>query len=169
MLNRIVYALCLLIALTGAPVFAANGSYQNALNLNWIDLIPENERNIAPPPRPLVNHDGEAPKQLKFGTVRQDLDGKLITIPGFVIPLEGDDKKVTEFLLVPFLGACIHVPPPPPNQIVYVKYEGGAPVNGLWDLVTITGIMHTDGVSSDLGDSGYLLQGTGIEKYVPQD
>ena len=51
------------------------------------------------------------------------LDGKLVKIPGYMVPLEDDSEVVSEFLLVPYVGACIHTPPPPPNQIVQVKYE----------------------------------------------
>lgn len=163
MFNKMVSLLCLAISMLGLPAMAGNVS-SSAVELGWLDLIPENERNM-PRPGLVASHDGERPEQVKIGTVRKDLNGKLIKIPGFVIPLEGDDKKVTEFLLVPFLGACIHVPPPPPNQIVYVKYEGGAPVNGLWDLVSITGTLRTEGVDTDLGDTGYLLEGIGLEKY----
>jgi uncharacterized protein len=159
-----VYVLFLIVGMMGLPAFATDSS-ASVMTLDWLDLIPESERNMPPPQRALVNHDGERPEQLKFGSVRSDLNGKQVKIPGFVIPLEGDDKKVTEFLLVPFLGACIHVPPPPPNQIVYVKYKGGAPVNGLWDLVSITGTLRTEGVSSELGDTGYLLEGIALEKY----
>ncbi|MGX9416396.1 DUF3299 domain-containing protein [Vibrio sp. WJH972] len=158
------FAFLLLFFCCSPSVLASINSDEVATNIEWLDLIPEEERNIVYE-RPLADHDGDAPPQLLVGTVRQDLNGKKIKIPGFVIPLEGDDSKVTEFLLVPFLGACIHVPPPPPNQIIYVKYAGGAPTNGLWDLVWITGILRTDGVSSELGETGYLLEGVDIEKY----
>ena len=155
----------LLLLVNTASVMALDSSVNgSAKNIQWVDLIPENERNIVYE-RPLADHNGDAPPQLLVGSVRRDLDGQVIKIPGFVIPLEGDETMVTEFLLVPFLGACIHVPPPPPNQIVYVKYDGGAPIDGLWDLVTITGILRTEGVSSELGETGYLLEGIGIEKY----
>lgn len=163
MFKKWVGLLCLTASILGMPALAANAA-SAALEVTWLDLIPENERNM-PRPGLMASHDGERAEQVKIGTVRQDLNGTLVKIPGFVIPLEGDDKKVTEFLLVPFLGACIHVPPPPPNQIVYVKYEGGAPVNGLWDLVSITGTLRTQGVDTDLGDTGYLLEGVAIEKY----
>ena len=56
--------------------------------------------------------------------VRQ-LQGKRVSIPGFMVPLEDDAQEVTEFLLVPYAGACIHVPPPPPNQMVYVQLMHG--------------------------------------------
>ena len=49
-----------------------------------------------------------------------ELAGQNLALPGFVLPLEYDGKKVTEFLLVPWVGACIHTPPPPPNQMVHV-------------------------------------------------
>jgi len=60
-------------------------------------------------------------------SVRADLDGKTVSIGGYMLPLEYSGTKVTEFLLVPYLGACIHVPPPPPNQIVHVKIAQGSP------------------------------------------
>jgi hypothetical protein len=51
----------------------------------------------------------------------EDLNGRIVRMPGYLLPLDVIGAKVTEFLLVPYIGACIHVPPPPPNQIVYVK------------------------------------------------
>ena len=60
----------------------------------------------------------------------QSLDGKRVHIGGYVVPLDFDATRVKEFLLVPFVGACIHVPPPPANQIVYVKTEQGFDVQG---------------------------------------
>src|ERR1700731_4244525 len=62
-------------------------------------------------------------KRAAASTVNPAIDGKMIRIPGYVLPLEFSGTKVTEFLLVPWVGACIHTPPPEPNQIVYVKPE----------------------------------------------
>ena len=56
-------------------------------------------------------------------TANTELNGKSIRIPGYLLPLEFKDKGVTEFLLVPWVGACIHTPPPPPNQIVHVVLD----------------------------------------------
>ena len=58
-------------------------------------------------------------------TANADLNDKNIRMPGYLLPLEFENRKVTEFLLVPWVGACIHTPPPPPNQIVHVKLENG--------------------------------------------
>ena len=52
--------------------------------------------------------------------VVDDLDGRYVLLPGYVVPLEFSDSRIIEFLLVPWVGACIHKPPPPANQIVHV-------------------------------------------------
>ncbi|MBD0786669.1 DUF3299 domain-containing protein [Vibrio sp. Y2-5] len=136
------------------------------VTLDWIDLIPESERNAALlPNKAPLNHDSDTPPQNMAGGFRDDLDGKQVRIPGFVIPLEGDDKVVTELLLVPYFGACIHVPPPPPNQILYVKFDKGVPIQGLWDVVYIVGTLNVEMVESDLGQAGYLINGVSVETY----
>ncbi len=136
------------------------------MTLDWIDLIPPAERNAIPPQRTTpIDHEKDTPPQNRYGGFRDDLDGQKVRMPGFVIPLEGDDKTVTELLLVPYFGACIHVPPPPPNQIVYVKFDKGAPLQGLWDVVYIVGTLRTQKVDSDLGQAGYLIEGVNVETY----
>ncbi|MDW6005083.1 DUF3299 domain-containing protein [Vibrio mangrovi] len=145
----------------------AQAQQESVLTLTWKDLIPAGERRQKPPVRTTpVDHENDTPPQLKMGGVRDDLNGKIVKIPGFVIPLEGDDKSVTEFLLVPFLGACIHVPPPPPNQIIYVKFEHGAPIRKLWDIVYVVGELKTETMNLDLGESGYVLYGQALEDYA---
>ncbi|OLQ89159.1 hypothetical protein BIY22_20365 [Vibrio panuliri] len=140
---------------------------EETLTLDWIDLIPEAERNqFDAMGMPLVtDHSGGAMEQSKLGTVRQELNGSQVKIPGFVIPLEGDDEKITEFLLVPYFGACIHVPPPPPNQILYVKFPKGAPIQQLWDVVYVIGTLKTETLNHELAETGYLLEGTEIAEY----
>ncbi|MGF1738680.1 DUF3299 domain-containing protein [Photobacterium satsumensis] len=146
--------------------FPLLSSANEALTLDWIDLVPEKERTqFNANQMPILNHDGEAANQSMIGNVREELNGSTVKIPGFVIPLEGDDKAVTEFLLVPYFGACIHVPPPPPNQIVYVKFPKGAPIQQLWDVVYVVGTLKTQSVSHDLAEVGYLLEGSAIEDY----
>ncbi|MGL4829805.1 MAG: DUF3299 domain-containing protein, partial [Vibrio sp.] len=123
-------ALILIASLVMAPLYSApllanqeatSTSEQDVLKLDWLDLIPEQERKLFDQQgMPMPDHNATEPaKQQQLGTVRTELNGSRVKIPGFVIPLEGDDQKVTEFLLVPYFGACIHVPPPPPNQIIY--------------------------------------------------
>lgn len=138
----------------------------DVLTLDWIDLVPEQERQqFNKNSMPILNHDGDVAKQSMIGKVRDELNGSKVKIPGFVIPLEGDDKVVTEFLLVPYFGACIHVPPPPPNQIIYVKFEKGAPIQQLWDVIYVVGTLRTQYISHDMAEVGYLLEGIALEEY----
>ena len=80
----------------------------------------------------------------------------MVRLPGYVLPLESEGNKVTEFLLVPFVGACIHTPPPPPNQIVHVRSQDGIEINGIYEAVWVTGQMRIDRREQSL----YLVDGT---------
>jgi hypothetical protein len=84
------------------------------------------------------------------------LDGLTVRLPGYVLPLEITGRKVTEFLLVPWVGACIHTPPPPPNQIVHVKTDTPFELSGLFMPVWITGRLSTGATKRSL----YLVDGT---------
>ena len=95
----------------------------------------------------------------KAAPVVEDLDGKKIKLPGFVVPLEGDGKKINEFLLVPYYGACIHVPPPPANQTVYVKVaQGDVEIREVFDTVWVSGTLSAKSFDSDLATAGYQLE-----------
>jgi hypothetical protein len=87
----------------------------------------------------------------------EDLHGRLVRMPGYLLPLEIIGAKVTEFLLVPYIGACIHVPPPPPNQIVYVKnIKKAYRHKGLNDPIWVTGKISVKSMTRDL----YLVDGS---------
>jgi uncharacterized protein len=93
------------------------------------------------------------------------LDGQLVKLPGFAIPLEGSGKDVRSFILVPYYGACIHVPPPPPNQTVIVQSPAGAEIRQAFDTVWVTGRMTVKHVSTEMADSGYTLHALKVEPY----
>ena len=92
-----------------------------------------------------------------------DLNGKRVRIGGYVVPLDFDATKVTEFLLVPFVGACIHVPPPPANQIIYVKSAQGITLKGEFDPVYVTGTITTEGQFTGLAETGYSIAADSVE------
>ncbi|MFD2178386.1 DUF3299 domain-containing protein [Veronia pacifica] len=142
---------------------AMNVSAAPELSLSWEDLVPESERLLYSD-QPIISHQGE-PIQSRLGKVRNELNNSFVGLSGFVIPLEGDVNSITEFLLVPFMGACIHVPPPPPNQIVYVKFDKGVPPSELWDIVYVTGKLRTVAVDTDGILSGYVLEGKAVRPY----
>jgi hypothetical protein len=103
---------------------------------------------------------------LKNDRVRPDLDGAKVRLPGFIVPLQTEgDGRVTEFFLVPYFGACIHVPPPPPNQIVLVRYGKGFPMQDLYAPIWIEGTLHTEKVSNDLADASYTFSADKVELY----
>ena len=131
--------------------------------LEWSDLVPENYEMATPD----LEHIGQAmagPQTINAPVV-QELNGKLVRIPGFVVPLEGDDDKVTEFLLVPYFGACVHVPPPPSNQLIYVKMPKGAPADAMYDPIWVIGTISTESWSGELAQVGYSMLGTDIAPY----
>lgn len=101
--------------------------------------------------------------------VVEALDGQQVRLPGFVVPLEFTDTEVREFLLVPYYGACIHVPPPPANQMVFVLSEWGAKINGLFDIVSVTGILRARASDSPYGAAGYTLEAEKVEPYVYEE
>ncbi len=102
----------------------------------------------------------------KEAPVVPELDGSLVRLPGFVVPLETDGNKVSAFLLVPYYGACIHVPPPPANQTVYVVTEQGKETRQeLFDTVWVTGMLQVKHTSNDVGDAGYTLYAEDVVPY----
>ena len=102
----------------------------------------------------------------KESPVVYDHDGKLIKIPGFVVPLEFGADTVSEFLLVPYYGACIHSPPPPANQTVYVKTEEDKPFKGgMFDTVWVTGTLVVEKIDSTYGPAGYRINATTVAPY----
>ena len=105
-------------------------------------------------------------KMVELAPVNNSLDGQNIKIPGFVVPIEGDGKAISEFLLVPYHGACIHVPPPPANQIVFVRSKDGkASARKLMETVWVTGTMKVEKAKNEIADAGYTLYADKIETY----
>ena len=102
---------------------------------------------------------------VRAAPVVRELDGQKVRLPGFVVPLDFEGTETSEFLLVPYFGACIHVPPPPSNQIVYVTTVAGYPLQELFDPVWVTGEIRTEAHLNEVGDAGYTLQATIIEPY----
>ncbi len=93
------------------------------------------------------------------------MNGVEVKIPGFIVPLEEDKGEVTEFLLVPYFGACIHTPPPPANQILHVRPQKGAKFRAM-DTVWVTGKLQTVRNDSMMGVSGYHVSAQSVTKYT---
>ncbi|MCY3677067.1 MAG: DUF3299 domain-containing protein [Gemmatimonadetes bacterium] len=105
----------------------------------------------------------------RTGEMSEELEsvaGQGVKVPGFMVPLEDWAGEVSEFLLVPYVGACVHTPPPPPNQLVYVKMENDqrVPVS-FWDPVWIHGILTVEKTTNLYGSVSFKMDGTSITPY----
>lgn len=151
----------------------------------WPDLIPQETQPVTPedfvfgddtdtldqsydPDLGGVMQDGmtpAAPGALDFANVVTEYNDVEVKIAGYVLPLDFEDTGVKEFLLVPYVGACIHVPPPPPNQIIYVTSEESIEVSGMFEPVWATGTLETASLSSELADVAYIMKLDKTEPY----
>jgi hypothetical protein len=129
----------------------------------------------------VVDIDGLLARRLEIRELRRqranavvpELNGQQVRMPGYALPLEFKDQKITEFLLVPWVGACIHTPPPPPNQIIYVKLEKGIENAGRFTPVWVTGEMAVKAATKNLFlvdgstgiDMGYALNADSVKPY----
>ena len=130
---------------------AANAQSEKVPSVMWEDL------------QQLDIGTGKAPASLK------KLDGSVVRVPGFVIPLEDNDQSVSEFLLVPYPMACIHVPPPPPNLIVHVKMDKGKKVDfNFYAPVWAQGRLKIQTTQNMYSDSSYFMTGMLVEPYKPE-
>jgi len=116
----------------------------------------------------IVQEGSEFDTMDQIGTynVVDGLDGQTIRLPGYVVPLDFNaDSEYDQFLLVPYFGACLHTPPPPPNQIVFVKSDPAMKIPNIYEPVWVEGVMKTGEFGSDLGNSAYELTLAKLDPY----
>ncbi|EGM78689.1 hypothetical protein Rhein_1261 [Rheinheimera sp. A13L] len=170
-----------LVAFTALPAKA-----EDYKTLEWTDLLPEEDLKKMEQLPEISHEGGEVPagsplnqayanqdpaaaawnEVLMSANVKGELNNKKVRVPGFIVPVEYDaDQNVTAFFLVPYFGACIHVPPPPPNQIIFVtnkqKIQGDMIYSPFW----ISGTLTTETMSHDLAKSAYSMKADKIEEY----
>ncbi|MEM1436526.1 MAG: DUF3299 domain-containing protein [Pseudomonadota bacterium] len=141
----------LITLLLGAPTLRAEPR-----ELGWDDLVPRSAAQL--------EEDGTLTPYPSSGTV-PELNGVEVKLPGFVVPLDMTSETVSSFLLVPYFGACIHQPPPPPNQTVYVTLEDAIAMETMYYPVWVTGTLATERNSSDLAEAGYTMTGLAVERF----
>ncbi len=170
-MNPIIRSLLLLLLLPPLTAAASDAPRE----IDWMALMPpEAEMEKMLDELNLNNLSDDDPRAqalleewIKNAPVVPEMDGQNIKLPGFVVPLELENRTIREFLLVPYFGACIHVPPPPTNQVVYVQSPAGQPYQGgQFDTVWVSGTLRVEQFSSELGDAGYRLEASVIEPYT---
>lgn len=141
--------------------------------IDWLDLLLPKDRatgglRVHPQASDYLTPDnGEiAPQEQNFD-VNAALDGVLVRIPGFIVPLDSDGAgKLRTFLLVPYMGACIHLPPPPPNQIVQVTLATPVPPTSIYAGYWVTGRLAVKRAVTRYGAVGWAMAGTRVEDYT---
>ncbi|SEB40232.1 hypothetical protein SAMN04490203_0026 [Pseudomonas taetrolens] len=146
---------------------------------DWLDLMPKSDQ-IALEQMPEIDHDSpEAngtftdkgglkqskglPAVMYSNKTVAAMNGKQIRLGGYPVPLETDTQgRSTLFFLVPYPGACIHVPPPPPNQLVLVRYPNGLKLDDIYTPLWVTGALKVESVSNDLADAAYALDASKV-------
>lgn len=139
------------------------------IELSWRDLVPDGGGETMERLRELgvVQHgDLSTPfDQETEAELTTEYNGKLVRIPGYLVPLEFSGQNVKLALLVPYVGACIHVPPPPPNQLILITAEAPYAAKSLFEPVWIEGIFETAAASTLLAEVGYTILAQEIAPY----
>lgn len=146
--------------------------------IGWEDLMPEGEEErLAQMYQSQmamlyggagVAEGSAADAMIQIGTFNTvpELNEKKIRLPGYTVPFEYDSKaEISEFLLVPYFGACLHAPPPPPNQTIFVMTDEPIKLKDLAQAVWIEGTMYTQTQESELADAAYTIKLTNVETY----
>ena len=158
-----------LMLMSGAAIAPKTAFAAAAREVTWDDLLP--------PGLPYSEIIGEGEIDYSNDTwspiydanaikLNEDLNGVYIKMPGFIIPFDFSAEGVTNFMLVPYVGACVHTPPPPANQLVMVKAAKPWPGDELWNPVWVTGTMRTQLQFTKLGQTGYSISADSMEVYV---
>ena len=175
---------CLWLLLVLACSAANLGAASTVQTLSWDDLVPEDYE--LKPPLPIHDYSDLASifkaemdratgsafaQQEPNAPVVTTFDQQQVRLAGYVVPLTIDaNNRVIDFLLVPYLGACIHVPPPPSNQIIYVDAEQGLPLDELWEPFWVEGQLQVAALETAEITAGYQLQLVNYQRYTePSD
>ena len=138
------------------------------LRLAWDDLLPPGVPYFRIVAQGLRNRDKDIWRPVFDANAMRlnpALDDVLVALPGFMLPIDLTSAGVTSFVLVPYAGACIHTPPPPANQLVFVTAQTPWRSDDMWDPVLVTGQMRHDVQSTDVAKVGYALDADTVEIY----
>ena len=153
--------------LTVLALLVTAGVAADYREIEWLELMPEEEAEAWMKDQEGVDHSGG----MIVNTFQSDktvpeLDGREIRIPGFVVPVETTEAgRLKEFFLVPYFGACIHVPPPPANQIIYGRLDEPIEMVNIWDAFWMEGTLNVEDVSNETADAAYTMDVDSLTLY----
>ncbi len=141
-----------------APCFGAD-----LKESHWEALVPGNmsikEMEKIMSKAAIISGEDSVSFDPQYFSAVKDLQGKRVKIAGYVIPLDPDAQHVDEFLLVPYTGSCVHSPPPPPNQTIYVKMKQKVSIKILYEVVMVEGVIDIKTKELDIGNALYSMTG----------
>lgn len=157
--------------LSSAALFAipSFGRANTVAEITWDSLIPDNASypEIIGRGEVDIENDRWLPQfDANASKLNPSLDGTTVKLPGFLIPIDLTTAGVTSFILAPYAGACLHTPPPPPNQLIYVTTETPWPSFEPFEAVTVTGRMQHAIHSTDVAVTGYEMDADQIDVYL---
>lgn len=135
--------------------------------LDWLDLMPPEDLAAIEKNQPMLMHMGQRRmiQQGSFSTVAS-VTGKNVKVPGYVVPLDTDEQgRLTEFFFVPYFGACLHAPPPPPNQIIFVALDKPLGSPEMWNPQWLRGQLRATTTKNALGGSAYVMERASMVPY----
>jgi hypothetical protein len=168
-----------------ALILAIPFAHAAPVELDWLEMMPPEDQK-ALEEMPEIDHSGpEADGFSAKGGLKQDanmpavmysaktvpeLNGQNIRLGGYPVPLDASEAGTFEtFFLVPYPGACIHVPPPPPNQIVLVEFPKGFKMADIYTPIWVDGTLNIESTSSDLADAAYVLKANAVREVEEGD
>lgn len=161
---------------------------QTYKEVEWIELMPKDDLDALLNPPEYLNEITDGSEQdtldalgnieardkqakryqsaLESKAVIESFDGENIRLPGFVVPLENnEEQKIIEFFIVPYFGACLHMPPPPPNQMIFVRSAEGIELESLYDAFWFEGTVRIKTMKNELGTAAYTLELANMTSY----
>ncbi|MEM0944211.1 MAG: DUF3299 domain-containing protein, partial [Pseudomonadota bacterium] len=149
---------------------AGGAAASTPIELHWDDLIPEAQKGLAFQTLQglgVVEHGQLSTPfdQEAAYAVVTEYDGEVVRIPGYVVPLDFEGIAITDFILVPYIGACIHVPPPPANQLIFVRPAEPFEIRSMWDPVFVTGTISALAFETALAQIGYGMEQGEVAPY----
>jgi len=157
------------------PLLALAAAYKE---IDWEELIPEGWRKqvileLARMRRFANAEDGDPKAAQAYAKLKKTWDaapivksmiGKKVRIPGYVVPLDAERMQSSDFLIVPYFGACVHTPPPPANQIIMIIPPQGTRTRTM-DAIWVEGVLGEQRTFSEAGTSAYVIKADKVTPY----
>lgn len=134
--------------------------------IDWIDMIPPEDLKTLEQLAGTIDHSGGAAEAVFTSekTVAK-MDGVSGKLPGYIVPITTDDRnRIVELFLVPYFGACIHIPPPPPNQLVYIKPKTPLAMTEIWDAYYAVGTLRVSKTKNKMATAAYSMDLDRVER-----